>query len=129
VSAVAISPDGRRLASRVDHTLYLWDPLRKNLIAILRGHRAFITTFDFSSDGRFLISGSADDPVIRIWDANTGKLFRTFTLPARGCYFLRLSRDGQSVAAVANEGRGTLWLLRTKTGAASRSYLTCPFGR
>jgi WD40 repeat protein/serine/threonine protein kinase len=116
VTAVAISPDGTRLVSRVDNTLYLWDLLGRNLIAVLRGHCAPISTFDFSSESHFLISGSADDPVIRLWDAQTGSALQTFTLPARGCHYLKWGPDGQSVAAVANEGRRTLWLIETKTG-------------
>jgi WD40 repeat protein/serine/threonine protein kinase len=116
VSAVAISPDGKRLVSRVADTLYLWDLLSKKRLAILRGHRAVIATFDFSSDGRFLISGSTDDRVIRLWDAHTGSAVRTFTLPAAGCFYLKFSPDGQSAAAVVYGSRERLCLLETNTG-------------
>src|SRR5262249_41416609 len=36
--------------------------------------------------------------------------------PARGCHYLKWGPDGQSIAAVANDGSRTLWLIETKTG-------------
>jgi WD40 repeat protein len=74
VSAVAISPDGRTLASasleRVDSIewaeIRLWDVCTGTLRGRLLGHEGTISALAFSPDGRSLASGSSDSTV-RLW--------------------------------------------------------------
>src|SRR5262249_12861600 len=42
------------------------------LRAILEGHKGYVESVVFSSDGKLLASGSADDTV-KLWDVATGK--------------------------------------------------------
>ena len=49
----------------------IYDVYEKRAVTYLRKHKAKVNTVDFSSDGRYLASGSDDFQLI-IWDAKNG---------------------------------------------------------
>src|SRR5262249_24070985 len=72
VQAIALSPDGTRLAAVLYQEkewslVHIWDLLTGRKVAALPGHRAFVTALAFSPDGRRLASGSADTTAL-VWD-------------------------------------------------------------
>ena len=68
VNAVALSPDGRQLASAdADHTVRLWDPTSCEPTHTLEGHADSVNAVAFSPDGRQLAIAEADHTV-RLWD-------------------------------------------------------------
>jgi WD40 repeat protein len=67
VHALAFSRDGAVLASCAgDLTTRFWDPMTGRPLGILEGARGWVRTFDFSVDGRWLVTSSAPDEV-RLW--------------------------------------------------------------
>ena len=77
VSAVAISPDGTKVASGGwDKNVRLWDVNTGKQIRCMVGHRtanySLVTSVSFSPDGQYILSTGGDGSA-RIWDANTGK--------------------------------------------------------
>ena len=70
ISAVAFSPDGKKLASvSKDRTLHMYNPqTQQQLLFIQQCHNDIITTLAFSPDGKRIATGSADKSV-KIWDA------------------------------------------------------------
>jgi WD40 repeat protein len=70
---VAVSPDGRRIASGgADRSLRLWDTGTGAPVgAPLTGHQGPVTGVAFVSEGSRVVSGSTDTQ-LRLWDAQTG---------------------------------------------------------
>ena len=74
ISDMALAPDGGMLAvaySILEHdpAIYLYDPSSGELLAVLKGHTAWVTSLAFSPDGRTLASGSSDGTT-RLWEMN-----------------------------------------------------------
>jgi WD40 repeat protein len=73
LTALAISPDGRVLASSSGSenlSIRIWDATTGRLIVRLDGHSHFVCRLAFSRDGRHLVSAACDQS-IRIWDTGT----------------------------------------------------------
>jgi WD40 repeat protein len=75
IYSIAISPDGRTLASgSADHTLKVWNLHNGEIIATFNGHSHAVRSAVFSSDGLILASGSNDNTV-KLWYSLTGTTF------------------------------------------------------
>lgn len=97
--ALAFNPNGSWLAaagsfprdSRDDKTR-IWDVKTGQLVHTLTGHTFGVNDVQFSPDGRWLVTGSADGTV-RIWDAKTGS--QRLTLMSHGDKdWLAIAPDG-----------------------------------
>src|SRR6266498_1132307 len=84
-------------------TSQIWDISEKRIRNSLEGHRHSIYSVKFSSDGRFIVSGSNDETV-RIWNVHDGTS-RILTINDhysanndRAIVSVAISRDGRYVA-------------------------------
>ncbi|KAH7175761.1 WD40-repeat-containing domain protein [Dactylonectria macrodidyma] len=76
VNAVALSPDGSRIAScSDDRTVRIWDAKSGKEVRKLEGHSNWVNAVAFSPDGSRIASGSGD-MTVRVWDAKSGKEVR-----------------------------------------------------
>lgn len=77
VTAVALSPDGKVLASGSgDMLVKLWDPETGKSFATLSGHRRGVSSAAFSPDGKVLATGSWDKTA-KLWNTGTGAEIKT----------------------------------------------------
>jgi WD40 repeat protein len=69
VTALAFSPDGRRLVTGdASSAIRSWDVETGKPVLTLRGHNARVNALAFSPDGQWFVSGSSDS-TLKIWDA------------------------------------------------------------
>ncbi len=118
LAALALSPDGRRLAAAgEDRALYLWDVAEElGTPRVLRGHTARVTSVAFAPDGKTVFSGSRDGTV-REWDAVSEKIGRTFDSENDKLLAVALSADGDWLAAAGHGRIVHLWNLARPAGS------------
>ena len=104
---IALSPDGRMLATTRAREADLWDASTGRLLHRLTGQRSLVTDAEFSPDSQLLVTAS-DDHDGRLWDAATGQLLhvlRGHFFPVRSATF---SPNGRWIVT-ASQFTGGLW--------------------
>jgi serine/threonine protein kinase len=122
VNAIAISPNGKILASGSDDkTIKIWNLTTGKVIRNLEGHSDSVQALAISPNGKILVSGS-DDNTIKIWNLESGQLIRTLIGHKFWVRSLAISSDGRNLASGSFDKTIKLWQLnqnapaRTLTG-------------
>ncbi|MDY6783579.1 MAG: TIR domain-containing protein [Cyanobacteriota bacterium] len=107
VLAVAISPNGQKIASgSEDNTIKLWDGKGK-FLDTLSEHQGSVNDVAFSFDGTLIASASVDKTV-KLWDQD-GTLVKTLEGHNGGVRAVAFSRDGQLIASGSSDKTVRLW--------------------
>jgi WD40 repeat protein len=110
VNDVAISPDGRTLASGIDDGTVLLtrvpDGTVLHELTVTKGPG--ITALSFSPDGNTLVTGALNGKV-RLWDPRTGAAGRTWVAQAGPVMSTVYSPDGTLLATSGGDGTAALW--------------------
>ena len=133
-SPLPVSEDGHWLASGNgrDDSVLLWDLQQRTVVATFKGHLGLVASLQFSSDGRWLVSGSWDH-TIRIWDIERRRM-ASMRDEERPVWAVAFSPDGLNVVAGEEDGILRRWRLRpttapplaTKDGAGSEKVRQTP---
>lgn len=111
VRGIAWSPDRKLLVSvSDDHTIRLWNATNGALNTTLSGSLSYQTSIKWSRPTDQVVSGAGDGKV-RIWQTDTGQLAATLTLASntKSITAVGLSPDGQTLAAISDNGLLGLW--------------------
>jgi class 3 adenylate cyclase/dipeptidyl aminopeptidase/acylaminoacyl peptidase len=115
VNDVQFSNDGSMLATGGDDGfLKIWDPETGDEIASVRG-RAGAWGPSFDADGRHVAAAWSDEGVVRVAEASTGRLVRTFEDLDTYVLDTALSPDG-SLLALANGDTDSVSVLDVRGG-------------
>ena len=107
--SVAISPDGRSLASGDTRGIVkLWDTITWKEVHSLDAHEGQVQGLSFSPDGRSLASASLDK-TIRVWDTGTWKQLTTFRGHTGGVHCVSFSPDGRRLASAGADNTVKVW--------------------
>jgi WD40 repeat protein len=108
-SALAWSPDGRRLASGgFDNTLRVWDADTAREIRTVPAPWGILAV-SWSPDGRRLASANWSDKTVGVWDPATGKEVRPRLPHADELFSVAFHPDGRRVAASDFGGMVIVW--------------------
>ena len=87
-------------------------------LMVQAGHKGVVRTVTLSKDGRLLLTGSRDG-TIKIWEARTRKLLRTYNIQQGGIKKVDFSVDGKYILIGTDR---LLQLLDTNTGKTIHSF-------
>jgi WD40 repeat protein len=119
IAQVAFSRDSKLVVTRglEDKEPRVWETDSGRNVAVLRGHEGLVLDFQFSPDGRRILTGSLDHTA-RLWDARTGNCLVVFSTPEghkAAVNNVAFGRDGQYVVTTSF-GERVAWLWETTTG-------------
>lgn len=121
VTSVAVSPDGRMLASAsLDRSVRLWNARTGEPIRTLTSHQDEVYSVAFSPDSKVLASSDYSGTIL-IWSITSVKPIRKLQIKGWSTS-LAFSSDG-NLLAVANQQPGTV-IFNARTGAVIRTLET-----
>ena len=112
--SIAISPDGKTLASGYWDVVTLWDMFTGERLAVLRGFGRYVEGLSFSRDGNLLAAGT-DFGGLQIWDVKSRTIIQSLNMEGAQVSEPQFSPDGRLVA-VGIYGTGSVWLIDVGTG-------------
>ena len=123
INLMQFSPDGFRLAVGTDVGVWIYDVPGGKETALFTEHTGQVNTLAFSKDGKMLASGGFANPVIQLWDLETGSKLSTLKLAERyeAITALTFSEDNTRLISLDKLGKITHWDVATGKRLSNKS--------
>ena len=111
ISSLEYSPAGELVVaggSNVLGIITFFNPVTGEKIRSITGHNHRVTTFVFSPDGRYLLTGSMDKS-FKLWSVKTGELLLTHTAHKVSLIAVAFGYDNKTFATASSDGVIILW--------------------
>lgn len=92
-----------------DRTVALHNLAGDRVVRDIASHPATIRQLAFSPDGQVLATITADDPLVRFWEVESGELLASLAGHLEAPNALAYSPDGQTLATGGPDGDVMLW--------------------
>jgi hypothetical protein len=118
VMNLAWSPDGSKIASvqKFDHLVHVWDTEVGGHLFTYEGHPSGKTVWGLAwSPDSTRVASAGEDGTVQVWEAEDGKLLRTYSKHQGKVYAVAWSPDGSKIASGGDDETLQVW--GVKTGA------------
>lgn len=89
-------------------TVRLWDPTTGKELQVLPDHGDNVNSVAYSSDGKYVLTGGADQTA-RLWEAQTGQELLRFTGHRSGVLWAVFSADGKYMLTASEDRTVRIW--------------------
>lgn len=107
-SCSAVSPDGRWIAHDCGNSIQVFDLLHRRVERTWPAHAGTIRSLQISTDGRRLVSGSADRAV-KVWSFPEGELLGAVLAHRTETLAVAVTSDGRRIATSGDDRALRLW--------------------
>jgi WD40 repeat protein len=109
IYSLAYAPDGKTFACITSPSVQIREANTGRFVADFKGHTDVLTSMAYSSDGRFLLTGSQDKS-LKLWSITTGTILRTIVNAHDAyVYAVAYSPDGKKLASGSYDGTVKIW--------------------
>jgi len=102
------SSDGHRVLTIDGKTARLWDASSGKLLVTLSGHEGTIRDAEFSPDGKWVVTASADTTA-RLWEAGSGKGSSILRGHPDAVLTAEFSADGRRILTTSADNTARVW--------------------
>jgi hypothetical protein len=109
ILALALSPDGKKLASAgTDRLLRVWDLPSGKLEHTIENHADWVFGLTFAADGKHLVTGSRDKTA-KVWDLSAKESVVTFPDHQNTVYAVAMTGDGKLGISAGEDNQVRQW--------------------
>ena len=127
INLMRFSPDGTRLIVGTDVGVWVYDVPDGKETLLFTEHIGQVNALAFSTDGKILASGGFNNPVIQLWELDTGNKLSTLTLTEKyaekydSIAALAFAKDNKILISLGDIGKITHWDVNTGSRVANSS--------